>query len=102
MRRLRRACRSIYPPWLDGRETESPLFIGWNPPESHETSLDRLVLEIVRMKIFAVGVRLPDFEHRIRHAVAIAIEDAPFNLHSLARDTLPGDVVAVQPRATDP
>src|SRR5262245_42468260 len=50
-----------------------------------------------RLGITALAVRLPDFHHRVRHANAVAVGNAPFDPNALASRIRANEDIARRP-----
>src|SRR5271163_2192811 len=101
MRRLQFSIRPRHWPWLDRRKTEFSIFIRWNSSVALEAGLYRFILRVVGMSVFSVGIRLPQFDDRVRHAHTVGIEYPPRDRHALARNAGTRELRAVQMVQTD-
>ena len=62
---------------LDGGQTKPALGIRQYTPEAFEIVFEQFLLRVVRVRILAIRIRLPGFDHRINHRLAVAIDYAP-------------------------
>src|SRR5689334_6401964 len=99
--RLQAAPGSGYAPGLDGPEAESALGVGRDASEASPALLERLLLRIFGVRVLAGGVRLPDLDQAVVHALAVAVHEAPLHGDALAFDAAPGDVARDEPVQPD-
>src|SRR5437763_15961383 len=72
------------PAWLDGLEQASTVLIRGQPSKAAERRVNRLLLIVIRMVVFAGGIGLPDLDHRSVHGRAATIVHAPGEAYALA------------------
>src|SRR6266566_1791513 len=84
MRGLKHSTPPWNPPRPDGVEHAQSVFITGQASESAKRGVWRLLLRVGRMIVFAGPIRLPQFDHRIRHRLAVAIQYPACELDSLA------------------
>jgi hypothetical protein len=101
MRRLQRAVGTRHATRLDRVEAEAPVLVGVHAPEPGEAGLDRQVAGILRMRVLAVRVRLPDLHHRVVHGRAIGVDDAALEREALAADAFGREVLVDEPGHPD-
>ncbi len=74
VRRLQPPVRPRHAPGLDGDELEPAVVLRPGAAEAEEAVLERDVVTVVgRVPVAAGGVRLPDLDHAVGHAVARAV-----------------------------
>src|SRR5271167_3789951 len=101
MRRLQLSIWSGHSSWLDRRKPETPRVIGGNASVTRKARLVRFFLWIIRMSIFAMRIRLPDFDDPVRHWFAIAIENAARNFNAFTGNAWSRQIVPIEPGETD-
>src|SRR5437764_9474506 len=72
------------PAWLDGLEHASTVFIRGQAAKAAKRWINRLLLIVIRMVVFASGIGLPDLDHRIIHRSAVTIVHAAGEAYALA------------------
>src|SRR5580765_5832688 len=63
--------------------------------------LQRLFLFVIRMRVPAVGVRLPDLHHAVVDPGVVAVEQSPLDRHPLALDLRAGQIARDEPGEAD-
>src|SRR3984893_13979401 len=81
MRRLKGIVSARHSPRLDGLKVTDSALTRSRAPVSKKLRVDWLLLGVVRVVVFPVGIRLPQFEHGIGNRVAFAVEDPADELH---------------------
>src|ERR1700733_12611730 len=97
MRRLLFAARTGHRSRLNGGKPKSSALVGRNAAIPAEPGLQWLVLPILRMRILAKRICLPDFHQSIGDPNSVAINHAPLNRDSLTGHSFASHVVTVQP-----
>ena len=69
---------------LDGVEAEAAALVGRGATETVKIGMMRSFLQVFRVVVAAVGVGLPEFDHRIAHGGGVAVENAAFDRDALA------------------
>src|SRR5947207_777329 len=72
------------PARLDGFKGADALLIGGQPSKAAEGRVNRFLLMVVRMVVFACGIGLPDLDHRIVHENTVTIVHAADEVNALA------------------
>ena len=86
VRRLHHATGSGRASGLDRRQAERAAAARLHAAEAPESLVERLFLHVVGMRILAVRVGLPSLNHGIVDRLAVAIEHAAADRHTLAID----------------
>src|SRR5262249_6718436 len=84
VRRLRLAVGIRHRAWLDRVKRESSVCIGATSAAAWERVVGRRVLVLPIGKA-ARAIRLPQFQHAVRHRRTVAVEYSPLNADTLAR-----------------
>src|SRR5690606_14640495 len=92
MRRLRFAVRARRSTPPDGTETELAAPVASGAPETLEAGIRRT--RIARMRIAALRIGLPDFQHRVGNRLAVAVADDTDDLDLLTRGIRRHQIVA--------
>src|SRR5438445_2911175 len=101
VRRLHLSIWTWNRPRLYRGELEFAILINPDAAVALKTRLDRLVLVVFRMRIFAVAICLPDFKHCVRNRLAVAIKHAACYGYVFPRDPRSYQVDFPQSRETD-
>src|SRR4051812_49152491 len=83
--------RARYTSGFDGRETKRTLTIRQRTAESPEVRLEQLFACVFRVRVLAVCIRLPRFDHRIVHRLTIAVDHAALYDEALTAHASRGD-----------
>src|SRR4030095_12007641 len=86
---------------LDGGEAERALRVGGDAAKTAPAALERLVLRVLGVRVFARGVGLPDLDQPVVHASAVAVDQPAGDGEALALHPAPGDVARGEPVEPD-
>src|SRR5262249_13273547 len=86
---------------LDREELKVPLSVGWDAAEAAEAGRDGRLARVLRVRIPAARIGLPDLHEGVGHRQTIAVEHTPPDLEMLTRATGWRYTVDGEPRETD-
>src|SRR5271165_7468766 len=101
MWRLILAVGTGYRSGLDRRKPKSSFIIHRHSTITRESRFQKLRLCVLRMRVLALRIGLPDLQHCIWHRHTVAIENAPLDRNPLAGDSLSGEIVLFEPPQPD-
>jgi hypothetical protein len=91
------AIRSRHWAGFDRGKAKAAFLVRRYSSEARELRIKGLWLTVLRMRVLAVRIGLPNLQKSIRHWDAIAVENAAFDPDPLAGNTLLGKVVLNEP-----
>jgi hypothetical protein len=97
MRRLQSSIRVGYRAGLDRETPKAPKVVGRHAAKATEAGRNKRPAWIVRVRISAARVSLPDLHESIWHGLAIAVEHATTHLEMLTWAIGCRDMVDVEP-----
>jgi hypothetical protein len=77
--------------WFDRRQCEAAFGVSWDTAKTSKTLRYSVGARVFGGGVDAIGIRLPSLDERVRHRLAVTIEDAPADNDMLARNLWPGD-----------
>src|SRR5690349_22231907 len=101
MRGLRPTLRTRYRTGLDGREPEGAAIVGRDTAESAKALVQALFLAVLRMRVLAEGVCLPNLDQAVVDRRTVAVEQAALHRDALARHAGGRDVSRGEPGQPD-
>src|SRR5260370_37421247 len=81
---------------LDRREAKSSLGVCRYTPKSKKHTFVRLAVVTGLLRIFTGSIRLPHFQHSVRHSLSIGVQHAPLNGHARSTHPAPRQFGAIQ------
>src|SRR6185503_19920633 len=101
VRRLQAAVGCGNAAGLDGGEAKAALRVGGDAAETAPALLQRLLLRVLRVRVLAFGVGLPDLDQAVVYAHAVAVDETPGDRDAFALDAFAGDVARDEPVEPD-